>query len=99
MRLPRAEDEVLLYINVDGELLEVEGTVKRVHLQAAGGINMLTGQMFKDHVRTGGEITITLGSMRRVPIDADEYTVLEGGAPIQTIVVREEDRDALPPGA
>lgn len=95
-RLPRAEDEVVMFIAVDGQALRVEGVVQRVTLRTAAGIDMLTGQMFRDHVRTRGEITVTLRAMDAVEPEAVD--VLDGnGDIVQTIIVNEEVRRALPP--
>lgn len=95
-RLPRAEDEVVMFIAVDGQALRVEGVVQRVTLHTAAGIDMLTGQMFRDHVRTRGEITVTLRAMDAVEPEAVD--VLDGnGDIVQTIIVNEEVRRALPP--
>lgn len=96
MRLPRAEDRALVYVAIDGQMLEIEGEVQHVRLHAAGGINTLTGRMLQDHVRTRGEITITFSTMQRAVIEEGE----SAPPPALTIVLPPPERtpDALPPG-
>jgi hypothetical protein len=66
-----------MFVAIDGEVLRVEGTIHRVTLHVALGLNLLNGTMTQDHVRTNGEITIELGSLWRVESETepDEYEI------------------------
>lgn len=95
-RLPRAEDRVIVYIDVDGEMVETEGVIQRITLHAGHGINMLTGQLVGT-ARANGQITITLNSGMQV-VEPDAVDVLDGnGEVVQTIVLPPEvPREILP---
>jgi hypothetical protein len=89
-RLPRAEDRVALYIDIDGEMVEVEGVIQRITLRASAGINLLTRQMEK-RTAAYGEVTVTIRGMNVV-----EPSELETKPTPDTIIVPERYREILP---
>lgn len=106
-RLPRAEDEVIMFIAVDGTPLRAEGTIQRVTLRA--GVDMLRGRLTPiGHGRVSGEITVTLRVLEEAdgPTGVDVVEINEFGGTVQTIIVPERrpavtdggDDDAVSPG-
>lgn len=106
-RLPRAEDEVIMFIAVDGTPLRAEGTIQRVTLRA--GVDMLRGRLTPiGQGRVSGEITVTLRVLEEAdgPESIETVHVYEGGERVQTIIVPERrsavtdggDDDAVSPG-
>lgn len=68
MRMPRAEDKVVVFIAVDGVPLRAEGVLSRVTLEARTMLNRSTGWA-DNSVR--GSLTIELSGMREVAEESD----------------------------
>lgn len=106
-RLPRAEDEVIMFIAVDGTPLRAEGVIQRVTLRA--GVDMLRGTLTPiGQGRVSGEVTVTLRVLEEAdgPEAIETVDIYEGGERVQTIIVPERrpavtdggDRDAVSEG-
>jgi hypothetical protein len=106
-RLPRAEDEVILFIAVDGTPLRAEGVIQRVTLRA--GVDMLRGTLTRiGEGRVSGEISVTLRVLEEAdgPTGIDVVEINDFGGTVQTIIVPERGRvttdggddDAVSPG-
>jgi hypothetical protein len=96
LRLPRAEDPAVIYINVDGHMVEAEGVIQRVTLRA--GVNFLRGEMIAVP-GASGEITIKIRTLVEVdmPQPPEMIEVVDGsGAVVQTIIVPEVRGEILP---
>jgi hypothetical protein len=97
MRLPRAEDEVVIFIDVDGELVRAEGVIQRVTLRQ--GVDMLRGQFIPLNHRMSGEITVSLrvmapGHELADPSQPETIEVVNmGGDVVQTIILPPERRE------
>lgn len=103
MRLPRAEDPAVLFIDVDGEAIRAEGIVR--HVRLSQGVDLLRGTLAPvGPRRVRGEITITLSAMVAAaeledPSSPESIDVLDGEGNVVQVIVVEEGRDALPPGS
>jgi hypothetical protein len=89
-RLPRAEDEVILFIAVDGTPLRAEGVIQRVTLRA--GVDFMRGRLTPiGQGRVSGEITVTLRTLEEAdgPVGIETVDIYEGGERVQTIIVPE----------
>lgn len=85
-----------MFIAVDGEPLRAEGRIQRVTMHAQAGLNMLTRTMEPGPVNA--EITVTLRQMHPAVEEVERDTVAFEGPRGTVLVIREEGRDALPPG-
>lgn len=73
MRLPRAEDKVVIFIDVDGQSVRAEGRIQRVTLRS--GVDMLRGEFIPLRHTASGEINISLSKL------APTHELLDPSAP------------------
>ena len=90
MRLPRAEDRVVMFIDVDGETIRAEGEIQRITLHASAGIDMLRGQIRPEALGASGEINVQLNRM--MPIVGEEVEIHGNHGVIKTITLPPEIR-------
>lgn len=100
MRLPRAEDKVVIFIDVDGDLVRAEGKIQRVTLRQS--VDMLRGEFIPMRHDICGEITVALSVMapgHELPDPSTPETidvVDASGDIVQTVVLPPERRDEIP---
>lgn len=94
-RLPRAEDEVIMFIAVNGVPVRAEGTIQRITLRSGVALLRPTMEMLPRTI--SGEITVTLRSMQEAdgPEGVETIDIYEGGERVDTIIVPERGRPKL----